>query len=317
MTEKAPAHNELTAALASFTQYLTFEKQLSANTLSGYQRDLAKLCDFYSQEDVALRHVQHHHVRQYIAKLHRQGLKPRSIQRWLSAVRSFFQYCLKQKLIEQNPCTGISAPKADKPLPKALDVDQAIKFVDIKGDDFLASRDRACLELFYSSGLRLSELISLHWEHVDLQDGQLRVTGKGNKTRELPVGKQALQALKHWRTQQKNRCGEGVNAIFTNTKGGVLHPRSIQSRFQKLGLSQGLDQPVHPHMLRHSFASHLLESSGDLRAVQELLGHANLSTTQVYTHLDFQHLAKVYDNAHPRAKRKTDATEPTKPEPSD
>lgn len=302
MTEPAA---ELTQALAGFEHYLRVEKHLSKHTLEGYQRDLLRLRDFCQQTEIALSDLRHFHIRQCLAQLHRQSLKPRSLQRWLSAVRTFFQYCLKHKLVTLNPCTGLQAPKADKPLPKALDVDQAFRFVEVNGNDFLAVRDRACLELFYSSGLRLSELVSLDWSDVDLRGAQLRVIGKGSKTRELPVGRQAINALVAWQQLQAQTCGEDTTAIFTQRKGKRLNPRSIQARFEKLSMSQGVDQPIHPHMLRHSFASHLLESSGDLRAVQELLGHANLSTTQVYTHLDFQHLAKVYDNAHPRAKSRT------------
>ncbi|WP_439135913.1 tyrosine recombinase XerC [Pseudomaricurvus sp.] len=303
MTDATP---ELSRAISGFEEHLRFEKRLSKHTLEAYQRDLHRLRDFCQHTGVAMTDLRHFHIRQCLAQLHRQNLKPRSLQRWLSAVRTFFQYCLKHKLVTLNPCTGLQAPKADKPLPKALDVDQAFRFVEVKGQDFMAMRDRACLELFYSSGLRLGELVSLNWSDVDLRQAQLRVTGKGSKTRELPVGRQAIDALKAWHQTQIEACGEDTTAIFTSRKGQRLNPRSVQARFEKLSMTQGVDQPIHPHMLRHSFASHLLESSGDLRAVQELLGHANLSTTQVYTHLDFQHLAKVYDNAHPRAKSRTE-----------
>ncbi|MBR9909886.1 MAG: tyrosine recombinase XerC [Gammaproteobacteria bacterium] len=296
----------LALAIEHFNNYLRVEKQLAANTVSSYQRDLKHLQQFSQQQEITFEQLHQSHIRQCLGQLHRSGLKPRSLQRWLSALRTFFNYCLTKSWLPANPCSGIRAPKASKPLPKVLDADQAAQFVAVSGDGFLATRDRACLELFYSSGLRLGELISLDWQAVDLEQGQLRVTGKGNKTRELPIGRLALQALRRWRELQAQTCAEGIEPIFTNNKGGRLHPRSIQARFQKLGLSQGLTQPVHPHMLRHSFASHLLESSGDLRGVQEMLGHANLATTQVYTHLDFQHLAKVYDAAHPRAKRQTD-----------
>lgn len=302
MTDKYP----IDTVIDEFLQHIAYEKQLSENTISSYQRDLKRLKDYCEQTKTSLAIIQSHHIRQCLTQIHRQGLKARSIQRWLSACRSFFQYAQRQNYLKNNPCTGLQAPKADKPLPKALDVDQAIRFVEIKGNDFLALRDRACVETFYSCGLRLSELISLNWSDVDLQLGQLRVTGKGNKTRDLPIGKHAIEALRYWQRHQSQSLSEAPNAIFTNSKGRRLHPRSIQTRFNKLSVTQGVDQPVHPHMMRHSFASHLLESSGDLRAVQELLGHANLSTTQVYTHLDFQHLAKVYDQAHPRAKQRHD-----------
>ncbi len=294
---------DLDTAIQQFLEHLKYEKQLSPHTLSNYQRDLSRLEKYCQDNGTPLEQLQQHHLRQCLTQMHRQGLKPRSIQRWLSALRSFFHFCLQHQYVDLNPCTGLQAPKADKPLPKALDVDQAIQFVEIKGEDFLALRDRACLELFYSCGLRLSELVSLNWSDIDLTQGEVRVTGKGNKTRELPIGKPARQALQQWR-QHQQLSQQAISAVFTNKKGGRLHPRSIQMRFNKLSVSQGVDQPVHPHMLRHSFASHMLESSGDLRAVQELLGHANLTTTQVYTHLDFQHLANVYDQAHPRAKQR-------------
>lgn len=304
---------ELNQALAEFEHHLQVEKRLSPHTLEAYQRDLSRLQQFCIATGVPLTDLRHHHLRQCLAQLHRSGLQPRSLQRWLSAVRTFFQYCLKRHWLTLNPCTGLQAPKAGKPLPKALDVDQAIQFVEVQGSDFIALRDRACLELFYSSGLRLSELVSLDWKDVDLRHAELRVTGKGSKTRELPIGRPAIAALRAWQAAQQQSCGE-VSAIFTGSSGKRLHPRSIQARFEKLSVSQGTDQPVHPHMLRHSFASHLLESSGDLRAVQELLGHANLSTTQVYTHLDFQHLAKVYDAAHPRAKSQGSDSETLPPD---
>lgn len=292
----------LGTAIQQFLEHLKYEKQLSPHTLSNYQRDLCRVEKYCRDNGADLEQLHHHHLRQCLTQMHRQGLKPRSIQRWLSALRSFFRFCQQHHYITLNPCTGLQAPKADKPLPKALDVDQAIQFVEIKGEGFLALRDRACLELFYSCGLRLSELVSLNWSDIDLTQGEVRVTGKGNKARELPIGQPARLALQQWR-QHQQLAPQPICAVFTNKKGGRLHSRSIQMRFDKLSVSQNIDRPVHPHMLRHSFASHMLESSGDLRAVQELLGHANLTTTQVYTHLDFQHLANVYDQTHPRAKQ--------------
>ena len=296
----------LQAVIDEFCRHLQQEKQFSQHTLSGYQRDLKHLQDYCHDSHATLESLQQHHIRQCLAQLHRKGLNPRSIQRWLSALRSFFRFCQKRHYLQNNPCTGLQAPKADKPLPKALDVDQAIQFVEVKGDDWLAQRDRACVELFYSCGLRLSELVALDWKDLDMTHGEVRVTGKGNKTRELPVGRPALEALRQWQQTQQLMPLQDAAAIFTSKQGRRLKPRSVQARFEKLSLSQNVDQPVHPHMLRHSFASHMLESSGDLRAVQELLGHEDLSTTQVYTHLDFQHLAKVYDQAHPRAKQRDD-----------
>ncbi len=294
----------LEATLREFADYLQYERRASTHTLSNYQRDLRSLSEYCQQQQLSLEQLRPHHIRQLLNQRRRQNLSPRSLQRWLSALKSFFLFALKQKRISLNPCTGIQAPKAQKTLPKALDADQAIRFVEVSGEDFIARRDRACVELFYSSGLRLSELVSLNWQDVHAGQAQLRVTGKGGKTRELPVGKPALQALNSWRLMQQSQCGDQVEAIFTSQQGKRLTARAIQARFAKLSISQDVDQPVHPHMLRHSFASHLLESSGDLRGVQELLGHANLSTTQIYTHLDFQHLAKVYDQAHPRARRR-------------
>jgi len=292
----------LALAIERYLENLQVERQYSEHTLSSYRRDLLRLQTFmqtgHDSPPATLDEIQQHHVRQCLGQLHRSGLGPRSLQRWLSALRSFFRFCCRRRYIKSDPSTGIQAPKAPKVLPKTLDADQVSQFVEVQGDDFLSLRDRAMLELFYSSGLRLSELVNLNWAQLDLSDAQVRVLGKGRKTRILPVGRQALAALQHWR-----HASSSSEAVFVSQKGRRLHPRSVQLRLQKLGVQQGLDQPVHPHMLRHSFASHLLESSGDLRAVQELLGHANLSTTQIYTHLDFQHLAKVYDQAHPRAQQ--------------
>jgi len=297
----------LMLAIERYLEHLQVERQYSEHTLGGYRRDLLRLHTFMQTGSgipaATLEDVQQHHIRQCLGQLHRSHLGPRSLQRWLSALRSFFRFCCRRRYIKSDPSTGIQAPKAPKVLPKALDADQVSQFVEVQGTDFLSLRDRAMLELFYSSGLRLSELVNLNWAQLDLSNAQVRVLGKGNKTRILPIGRPALEALRHWR-----HASSSVGAVFVSQKGRRLHPRSVQLRLQKLGVKQGLDQPVHPHMLRHSFASHLLESSGDLRAVQELLGHANLSTTQIYTHLDFQHLAKVYDQAHPRAQQKTNNT---------
>lgn len=293
----------LAQAIERYLEHLKVVRQYSEHTHSGYRRDLLRLQAFVQVDEApqtTLVDVKQHHIRQCLGQLHRSRLGPRSLQRWLSAVRSFLTFCCRQGYIKSDPSTGIRAPKAPKVLPRTLDADQASQFVEVPGNDFLSLRDRAMLELFYSSGLRLSELVNLDWAQLDLSSAQVRVQGKGNKTRILPVGKPALAALQHWR-----QASSAADAVFVSQKGQRLHPRSVQLRMQKLGVTQGLDQPVHPHMLRHSFASHLLESSGDLRAVQELLGHANLSTTQIYTHLDFQHLAKVYDQAHPRAQQKT------------
>ena len=246
------------------------------------------------------------HIRMAVAQLHREGLGGKSLQRWLSSLRSFFQFCIRRGWLKNNIADGITAPKSPKALPKTLDADQAAQFVQVEGDDFINKRDRALVELIYSSGLRLAEAVSLNINDIDWSDAMLTVTGKGRKTRTLPVGSHALTALKNWLEARTLYTQNDEQALFTTQRGQRISHRAVQMRLQQLSIQQGMDNPVHPHMLRHSFASHMLESSGDLRLVQELLGHANISTTQVYTHLDFQHLAKVYDKAHPRAGRKTD-----------
>ena len=239
--------------------------------------------------------------------LHRKGLGGRSIQRWLSSLRTFFNYGLKHRWLTSNPANGIAAPKSPKKLPKTLDVDQINQFLSLPESNWIDCRDHAIIELLYSSGLRLAELANLNLTDVDLREAMVTVTGKGNKTRQLPIGRQALGAMKSWLKRRQELKKTDLPAMFLSQHGKRLSPRSIQDRLKKIGIKQGMQGKVHPHMLRHSFASHLLESSGDLRAVQELLGHQNISTTQIYTHLDFQHLAKVYDKAHPRAqKKKTD-----------
>ncbi|VUD58991.1 Tyrosine recombinase XerC [Thalassocella blandensis] len=288
-----------------FERYLKTERQLSPHSCSNYARDLKKLQAFCEKSQITdITEIQDYHLRNFVAQLKHKGLANKSIQRWLSSCRSFFKYCMKFKLIKVDPSANIQAPKAEKKLPKVLDVDQISSLCDLKGDDFFSKRDAAILELVYSSGLRLSEVVSLNTTDLDLQDRQLRVTGKGNKARELPIGRFAFDAVTKWLHERQTRQAEGETALFLNQHGKRLSARSVQDRFAKMGKQQNIQQRLHPHMLRHSFASHMLESSGDLRAVQELLGHANISTTQIYTHLDFQHLAKVYDQAHPRAHAK-------------
>ncbi len=290
----------------SFCDYLQQVRQVSPHTLANYRRDLDKFihyCDSQNLDNISA--VNAHHIRQCIAQLHRQGLSGRSIQRLLSALRSWFRFAIKEQWIKQDPSTGISAPKSPKPLPKTMDVDQTADFMSVDHeDDFYGARDSAILETMYSSGLRLAELTSLNIIDIDFSAGTVLARGKGNKQRLLPLGKLAINAIKQWLAQRKLFAEQDEPAVFISKKGQRLKPRSIQARFNRQSLAKG--HPVNPHMLRHSFASHMLESSGDLRAVQELLGHANISTTQVYTHLDFQHLAKVYDNAHPRAQKKDD-----------
>lgn len=290
--------------LASFIVYLTSEKQLSPHTQTNYKRDLEKFTGYCSANSLTdLKQIKVQHIRQMVASFHRKGLGGKSLSRWLSAMRSFFEFAIRHGWASNNPADGIQAPKSPKKLPKTLDVDQAAQFVAIEGDSTLALRDRALFELMYSSGLRLAEVAGLDILDVDLQDALVTVTGKGNKTRILPIGREAIAALRAWLPQRALLLKAGEAALFITQRGTRMTHRAVQLRMQQLSINQGMDTPVHPHMLRHSFASHMLESSSDLRLVQEMLGHANISTTQIYTHLDFQHLAKVYDSAHPRAQR--------------
>jgi integrase/recombinase XerC len=286
-----------------FLTYLRTVRQLSPHTLSNYGRDLAKLDDYCSEKGLAdALSIQPGDIRNFATQLHRRGMQGKSIQRNLSAIRSFYNYLSRQGLTHHNPALGIQAPKQNQRLPKTLDADQVDLYLRIQGTETLDLRDQAIAELFYSSGLRLSELASLDIEDID-QAGQLvTATGKGRKTRTLPVGRLAMQAIKAWLAVRPEISGEP--ALFTSTRGTRISTRNIQARLRKRGRQTAMQQDIHPHMLRHSFASHMLESSGDLRAVQELLGHADISSTQIYTHLDFQHLAKVYDAAHPRARRR-------------
>lgn len=274
---------------------------MSAHTLDAYRRDLTALDDWAKAngiDDIAA--LQPEQLRAFIAAEHRRGLSPKSLQRRLSAIRSGFQWLLRHGRIVANPAAGIRAPKAPRKLPQVLDPDETARLVEVPTDVPLGLRDRALLELFYSSGLRLSELCGLRWRDLDLDDGAVRVLGKGGKQRIVPVGSHARRALAEWKADTRPPDDAPV---FPGRKGPIT-PRAVQLRLRQLAHRQGLFKRVHPHLLRHSFASHVLESSGDLRGVQELLGHADIATTQIYTHLDFQHLAKVYDAAHPRAKRK-------------
>ena len=288
--------------LQGYIEHLMHERRLSAHTTKNYQRDITALLSFAG--DTLPAKLTAHDIRRAIAQLHGRGLDGRSIARMLSAWRGFYHYLARDHGYAQNPCIGIRAPKSAKRLPDALSPDDARQLVEVEDTDALAVRDRAMLELFYSSGLRLAELTGLAPEDVNFADATVRVTGKGGKTRIIPVGSHAATALNAWLEQRAALPGVDAQALFVNRQGRRLGARAIQSRVQQRGLRQGIAGRVHPHMLRHSFASHVLQSSSDLRAVQEMLGHASISTTQVYTQLDFQHLAKIYDAAHPRAKRK-------------
>lgn len=291
--------------IARFLRHLAQERRLSGHTVSGYGRDLARFETYLgAQDDMDWAGVDSQCVRAYVALRHRQGQGGRSLQRELSALRSFYRYLQKERQVEHNPVQGVRAPRSGRCLPKVLDVDQVDRLLALDTRDPLGLRDRAFMELIYSSGLRLSEAVGLDMADLDLTQGLVRVTGKGRKTRELPVGRMAREALEGWLGARRDLVDAGETALFVGRHGRRLTPRAVQYRLREWARRQGLDRAVHPHMLRHSFATHLLESSGDLRAVQELLGHANISTTQVYTHLDFQHLARVYDRAHPRARRR-------------
>jgi integrase/recombinase XerC len=297
------AETPLAGQVGEFLDYLRTVKQYSKHTLSNYRRDLNRLqqfCENAQIHEAAAVHTSH--IRQFASNLHREGKQGRSIQRSLSATRSFFSFMGRQGAVSQNPAAGVQAPKQQRRLPKALDADQVEQLLKTRGVSTTDLRDQAMAELFYSSGLRLSELAALNIEDLDPRGQLVTVTGKGRKTRTVPVGRIALASLGDWLRVRPSLDGE--RALFTSSRGGRISNRNIQDRLRRLGRRASLRQDLHPHMLRHSFASHLLESSGDLRAVQELLGHANISTTQVYTHLDFQHLAKVYDQAHPRARRR-------------
>lgn len=280
------------------------ERQLSGHTIDGYRRDLRQFENWLQSNDqYDWSKVDSARIRDFAAFIHRQGKSPASIRRLLSSIRNFFRFLIREAVIENNPVRDVPTPKMAKKLPRALDVDQIDRLLNIPKDGVLRKRDKAILELFYSSGLRLSELAGLDLQDIDLPEGGVRVKGKGNKQREVPVGRKAVQALSVWLKTRAELLKGDSPALFISKQGRRLSVRSIQMRLDYWAGQMGLHQHVHPHMLRHSFASHMLEASGDLRAVQELLGHADISTTQVYTHLDFSHLASVYDKAHPRAKR--------------
>ena len=292
--------------LQQFEDYLQHEKRYSSHTLSAYQCDLSQFKHWLKEEKSINNIIEADSlsIRNWVATLHRQGIGGKTLQRKLSSLRSFYQFLVRKHLLKNNPAVDIRAPKTRRKLPDTLDADALTQLLEIPKDSILAIRDRAIMELFYSSGLRLSELANLDIKSIDLQEKTLRVLGKGNKERILPVGKKAIDALQDWLQKRVEMAKVEEQGLFVSKRGTRISTRSIQQRINYWRKKQGLEQHVHPHKLRHSFASHILESSGDLRAVQELLGHADISTTQIYTHLDFQHLAKVYDKAHPRARKK-------------
>ena len=292
----------------TFIRHLQYERRLSELTCKHYRRDIEAMCQFADAQNIdRWQDLDNQHFRDFTAAFYRKGISPRSLQRRLSALRTFYRYLIREKHVRINPVLDIKAPKSGKRLPVNIDADRMAKLLDIRGDGPLVARDKAILELLYSSGLRLAELTDLDMSDVDLADATVRVTGKGNKDRIVPVGRQARKAIAEWlRARGELVTDAEEKAMFVSRSGTRFSKRSVQARVKYWARRQGLDTHLHPHMFRHSFASHLLESSNDLRGVQELLGHANISTTQVYTHLDFQHLAQIYDKTHPRARLKDD-----------
>lgn len=301
MTDAAALNQKF---LNGYLAWLRNEKQYSELTAENYARDLRHL--FELAADTPLADLKIHHIRRYIVQLHSKGLGGRSLARMLSAWRGFYTYLMRDHGLADNPCIGLRAPKSPRTLPQALSPDEATRMVDLPTDTTAAIRDKAIFELFYSSGLRLAELVDLDLEpmRADIAAGEVRVTGKGSKTRIVPLGQFAIIALKAWLVVRDQLARAGETALFVGQRGSRISPRVVQLRMKQWGIKQGITSNVHPHLLRHSFATHVLQSSGDLRAVQEMLGHASISTTQVYTHLDFQYLSKIYDAAHPRAKKK-------------
>ncbi len=299
-----------------FFSYLQSERRYSSHTVSAYRRDIKHFihcCGLDEQQEVNWDDIKQLSIRQCVAKLHRQGLSGKSLQRWLSSIRSLFNFLCRFHRATHNPAIGVPAPKIAKRLPKTLNVDEINQLLNVKNSktsknnitgQVVSDRDNAMMELMYACGLRLSELSGCNQQDIDWQQQTIIVTGKGQKQRRIPFGKKANEAISNWLKQRVLLANENEEALFVSTRGTRLSNSSIQKQLKKMALKQGLNINVYPHMLRHSFASHILESSKDLRAVQELLGHANLSTTQIYTHLDFQHLAGVYDSSHPRARKK-------------
>jgi len=292
--------------IKQYLEHLRSEKNYSAHTINSYRRQLqTTLNDCHEQSSKGWQQMDIHHFRTLIALWHRNGLSPRSIHQRLSALRGLYNFLIREKQATANPLASLRAPKMARKLPRDIAIDEIFQLLDgMPTDNLLAIRDRAILELFYSSGLRLAELASLDLFNINFAEASLEVTGKGNKSRRAPIGDKALKAIRLWLGERESVAKVEETAVFVSNRGTRLSHRAIQQRLKYWGKRLGLSTPVHPHKLRHSFATHMLEASGDLRAVQEMLGHANLSTTQIYTHLDFQHLASVYDSAHPRARKK-------------
>ncbi len=294
--------------LGRFEEHLRTERRLSPHTLSNYARDLRRLVDYLGERGFSdWPQIGGFELQRYASTLHRKGLKPRSIARHLSSARSFFNFLVREGELQANPGADVRAPKSGKRLPSTLDPDRLARLLAGDDDSVLGRRDLAMLELLYSSGLRLAELVGLDLGDLDLRDGTARVLGKGSKTRILPVGRKACEAVAAWLKARGELAGPDSEALFVSQRGTRISPRSVQARIKTLGKRRGIDVNLYPHLFRHSFATHVLESSANLRAVQELLGHADISTTQIYTHLDFQHLAQTYDKAHPRARSKDKA----------
>ena len=293
--------NEL---LDLFFNYIKFEKRLSELTIKNYQHDINRLIKL---NDKKLTEINSEDIRISLSKLHASGLSGKSLSRILSSWRGCFLFLNKSQLMKYDPTSGIKAPKAKKKLPQTLSIDQVFNLINIPQTGFIDTRDKAILEFFYSSGLRLSELVNIHISDIDMSEQTLKVLGKGNKFRIVPIGRKAIEALNLW-ILQRNKLNKILDSelLFLNQHGKKLTARAIQYRLKFWAQKNNIPENIHPHLLRHSFASHVLQSSQDLRAVQELLGHSNISTTQIYTHLDFQHLSKIYDQAHPRSKKKID-----------
>lgn len=299
---------EVPELLSHYNDYLLLEKRYSPHTAVGYQTDLRTFLDWVTENDElpSLFDVDSLHVRAWVRHQHRKGLSGKSLQRKLSSVRRFYRYLRRENFLENNPAINVRAPQHAEKLPDILSPEDITQLLGFEDESPIAVRDRAMLELFYSSGLRLSELVGLNIDSVRFDEAIVRVHGKGSKEREVPVGGMALRALENWLQVRADFVVEEDPALFLSKRKRRISTRAVQLRMKYWQQQQGLSHHVHPHKLRHSFASHMLESSGDLRGVQELLGHADIGTTQIYTHLDFQHLAKVYDTAHPRAKKKKD-----------